>query len=107
MGSFQDTDILFEGQRRREKIAALEAQAKGLTPPESLDQPQDEAVDIDFCNGSRNSLNSLLEESGAVEEIERDLEDIGFPMLDFDQDPVDFNVFQNFGRLFPSSFTLA
>jgi hypothetical protein len=77
----------------------LEAQAKGLTPPDSLGQPQDEAVGIDFCNGSVNSSEFVLAESGAVEEIERDSEDISFPMLDFDQDPIDFNVFQNFGRL--------
>ncbi|KAF2800129.1 hypothetical protein K505DRAFT_404171 [Melanomma pulvis-pyrius CBS 109.77] len=83
-------------QRRREKIAALEAQAKNPTPPDSLDQSQDQVADLNSSIGPRTSTESLLEECTGVEEIVRNTEDIGFPMLDFDQDPMDFQLFQDF-----------
>ncbi|CAO2655766.1 Nn.00g045690.m01.CDS01 [Neocucurbitaria sp. VM-36] len=83
-------------QRRREKIAALEAQAKGIPSPSDALQHNDEQTeaDLDFSTDSCSDLR--LEGVGVVEEITRMPPQEGLHMFDFDQDPFGLSLMQDF-----------
>ena len=87
------------GQRRREKIVALEAQAKGLTPPKSFTPPHYAAIDFSTGDNSETSPELISDDIGDEGDIRRDSDDIGLPMVDFNQEPTDFQLFQDFGKL--------
>ncbi|KAF2116166.1 hypothetical protein BDV96DRAFT_686568 [Lophiotrema nucula] len=84
-------------QRRREKIEALEKQANALTSPNAFDQARDGGVSLAPSDPSTSERsNSATEEDLAgIEEVTRVTVDEGFSMLEFDQDPVDFGLFQD------------
>ncbi|KAF2874540.1 hypothetical protein BDV95DRAFT_604710 [Massariosphaeria phaeospora] len=80
-------------QRRRERIAELEAQAKRITPPQTIAQPRDRSVDVDFEVFPTTEPSS--EELDEVEEVDRnDFVDVGFGGF---QDLPDFQLFQDSG----------
>ncbi|KAF2468519.1 uncharacterized protein BDR25DRAFT_344245 [Lindgomyces ingoldianus] len=89
-------------QKRREKIATLEAQAKGLTTTPLFNQSEDETLRLGSRNASISTSKSEAETTqedkgaGAVEEILRDPDDVGFPMMDFEQSALDFPLFPDF-----------
>ncbi|KAJ4371181.1 hypothetical protein N0V83_004397 [Neocucurbitaria cava] len=83
-------------QRRKEKVAALEAQTKAIPSPPDTQQHNDEQTEIvwevpsDSCHGPR------LEEIEEVEELGRMLPEESLQMFDFDQDPFGLNLMQDF-----------
>ncbi|KAF2689991.1 hypothetical protein K458DRAFT_328060 [Lentithecium fluviatile CBS 122367] len=84
-------------QRRREKIAALEAQAKGLSPPQSsLDQSQDGDAQLEPEYPVIFPSGSLSEETEVVEDVVRQPEVSEFLEMDFGQDPLDMQLFGDF-----------
>jgi hypothetical protein len=81
------------GQRRREKIAALEAQAKGIQPPPQ--QVETPPIELD--------QQSLLESGSDVTPDERDLiqevvppnDDVNLSIYDFSQDHFDTSLLED------------
>ncbi|KAF2262690.1 hypothetical protein CC78DRAFT_534564 [Lojkania enalia] len=83
-------------QRRREKIAALEAQAKILAPLEAC-QPQDEGgIQLDSVDQTTSSSDTSPNGSSGVEELIRDPSSIGLPSMELDQSSVDWQLFPDF-----------
>ncbi|KAF2193398.1 hypothetical protein K469DRAFT_618495 [Zopfia rhizophila CBS 207.26] len=83
-------------QRRREKIEALEANAKSLTPPESFSENQNGVAQLGSSDSLISSLDKSTEEPAMVEEVMRMSNDAVFPTLEFDQNSLDFQLFPNF-----------
>jgi hypothetical protein len=75
-----DADVSI-GQRRKEKIAALEAHAKGV-PSLSTTPPQPRPSDSEKVVADSNLIDSE-----AVEEIAKRTTESSFAMFDFDEDP--------------------
>ena len=88
------------GQRRRAKIAQLEEKAKGHVSPASLES-QDGGIRLDLSTDASPSSESRSEESGVVEEVLRDAPISGIPTVDFNQDPMNFHLLEDFGKHFP------
>ncbi|PSN73741.1 hypothetical protein BS50DRAFT_629728 [Corynespora cassiicola Philippines] len=81
-------------ERRREKIAALEAQAKGLTSPPLSDSSADVGIQLGPETQQREPPEPLEDES--IENIWRE-PGVTFPVMSFSQDPVDFQLYPDFG----------
>ncbi|ORY08448.1 hypothetical protein BCR34DRAFT_603534 [Clohesyomyces aquaticus] len=89
-------------QKRREKVAALEAQAKAAKStalPRQADEGgvrlKSSSAPSQSSSGSDKSSTEL--DAGIVEEVFRNPDDTEFRMLDFDQQPMDFPLFADFG----------
>jgi hypothetical protein len=82
------------GQRRREKIAALEAQAKGVTSSSTTSHEvaaQPSTDDSDSLIAHPDFINSA-----AVESIVNPTAESSFTMFDFDQDPFESGLMAGF-----------
>ncbi|KAF2657916.1 hypothetical protein K491DRAFT_690652 [Lophiostoma macrostomum CBS 122681] len=88
-------------QRRREKLAELEAKANTVSPPTSTQHQN--GVPFQVITPERTSGSSSEEISPEcnaedyVEEVFRNPSDMSFPHLEFNQEPLDFTLFQDFG----------
>lgn len=92
------TNLLDVGQRRREKIAALEAQAQGNTSPQPSHGHNAGGVQLPLGSMSSTSASPPTD-STDIEEIMRNTEDVGFPTMDFgNQDPLNMQLFEDFSK---------
>lgn len=88
----------FVGQRRREKIAVLEAQARGLARPQSSNQLENGGVQLESELTTGSSSGPASEEYEVVEEVIQQPEVSGFPEMDFGQGPLDMQLFGDFSE---------
>jgi hypothetical protein len=92
-----DADVI-AGQRRTEKIATLEAQAKGTASPSIT--PQEVASRLKSGDGDSVIRDPNSVDSALGEESEKPTTESGFAMFDFDEDPFELGLTQDFhGRL--------
>jgi hypothetical protein len=79
-----DADVAI-GQRRREKIAALEAHAKGVSSP--LTTPHEAATQLSPSDGEKVVTDPSFVDSEVLEEVVKPTTENSFAMFDFDEDP--------------------
>jgi hypothetical protein len=87
--------IVPAGQKRREKIAALEAQARALTPPHLSVQTQPGTAQFEPVPTTHSSTKSTSDDFDTIEDIMRQTDVTGLPEMhvDFGQDPIDMQLF--------------
>lgn len=78
-------------------MAALEAQSKGLTPPQEPDHCRDNSSQREEVQETVHAVSEpSLDDLDPVEEIIRDMGCDGFPMMDVNHDPFDMSLFEDF-----------
>jgi hypothetical protein len=85
-------------QKRKEKIAALEAQASGLSLQQSSNPSDDGGVRIEPDHTSSSSSGYSPDNFDLIEDIIRQPEVDAFPDLNFGQDQVDLQLFPGLGK---------
>jgi hypothetical protein len=73
------------GQRRKEKIAALEAHAKGVSSLSTT--PHEAATRLSPSDGEKVVADPSLVDSQVLEEVVKPTTENSFAMFDFDEDP--------------------
>jgi hypothetical protein len=73
------------GQRHKEKIAALEAHAKGDSSP--LTTPHEAATRLNPSDGEKVVVDPNLVDSEVLKEVVKPTTENSFAMFDFDEDP--------------------
>lgn len=96
--------ILVPGQRKREKIAELEAQAKGLKSPTTTTKQTPEEENAVVGTGFYSTLSPSTSDALPLPAIDgfgdapfEFSSEVGFPALEFNQD-FDTQLFSNFGK---------
>jgi hypothetical protein len=85
-------------QKRKEKIAALEAQASELSLQQSSNPSDDGGVRIEPDHTSSSSSGYSPDNFDLIEDIIRQPEVDAFPDLNFGQDQVDLQLFPGLGK---------
>lgn len=85
-------------QKRRERIAALEAQARAPSPQRSSNEKHDEGVRIRSDHTTSLSSGPSSEDSGQVEDIVRQIEADGCLDMTFGLDTLDMQLFPGLGK---------
>ena len=88
MGDVVDNNT---GRKQREKLAALEAQAKSQSPQ----HPTGDVQVLESVPGLVLITSSETLVDGPIEEIEQSLDNFGFPEMDFGRDSLDVSLLQD------------